>query len=238
MTKHHAGAGVMLAAKSPLDASRADGQGAAFAAAASQCADFIGLLGNARLIVMMLDPQGAITFANEQCRRASGRTQAELAGRTFIEMMVEDGERRRVNDRLSQLLSGTQAHFNHESVLACAGGESLTIDWHHTHLKGREAADAVLCIGVDVTARRKAEKNLAWLADHDPLTKIYNRRRFEADLDKMLRRAERYGHGGALLYFDIDDFKLINDAGAHKGGGEPLSLIGGRLAHFGPAPDS
>ena len=56
----------MLAAKSPLDASRADGRGPAFAAAASQCADFIGLLGNARLIVMLLDLHGVITFANEQ----------------------------------------------------------------------------------------------------------------------------------------------------------------------------
>src|SRR5207237_6390737 len=77
----------------------------------------------------------------------------------------------------------------------------------------------------------------AWLADHDPLTKTYNRRRFEADLDKILRRAARYGHGGALLYFDIDEFKLINDTGGHKVGDDLLSLIGGRLRHVGRATD-
>jgi len=100
-----------------------------------------------------------------------------------------------------------------------------------------DGGTAVLCIGVDVTSRRKAEKNLAWLADHDPLTKVYNRRRFEADLDKVLRRATRYGHGGALLYFDIDEFKLVNDTGGHSAGDQLLCLIAKRMRESRRATD-
>ena len=85
--------------------------------------------------------------------------------------------------------------------------------------------------------RRKAEKNLAWLADHDPLTKVYNRRRFEADLDKILRRATRYGHGGALLYLDIDEFKLVNDTGGHSAGDELLCLVAKRMRESRRATD-
>ncbi|HEU0204532.1 MAG TPA: bifunctional diguanylate cyclase/phosphodiesterase [Burkholderiaceae bacterium] len=206
------------------------------ASAVTQYVDVIHLLDNARLMVMLLDERGLVTFINEQGRRVLAG-HGEVAGHQFISVLADDGTQQRVNDRLAQLLRGHQTHFNHESEVAAADGSSLIVDWHHTRLDRRGEGCAVLCIGVDVTARRKAEKNLAWLADHDPLTKIYNRRRFEADLDKLLRRAARYGHGGALLYFDIDEFKLINDTGGHKVGDELLSLIGGRLRRFGRATD-
>src|SRR5256885_9242859 len=79
---------------------------------------------------------------------------------------------------------------------------------------------------------------LAWFAANAPLTKSYTRRRFEADLDKILRRAARYGHGGAPLYFYNHEFKLINDTGGHEGGDDFLSLIRGpaRPAGRGAAP--
>jgi PAS domain S-box-containing protein len=163
--------------------------------AANHLADVIQLLNDARLIVMLLDENGVVSYINDYGRRICGLAESELMHRAFIDAMVEDGARHRVNDQLAHLLHGHQAHFNHESALARGNGDALVIDWHHTRLEAGERA-SVLCIGVDVTSRRKAERNLAWLADHDPLTKVYNRRRFEADLDKILRRATRYGHGG------------------------------------------
>ncbi len=200
-------------------------------------ADVIHLLNNARLLVTLLDASGVITFINDHGRQASGLEADELVRRSFIDAMIEEGARQRVNIQLTHLLRGQQTHFNHESALTRSDGDVLVIDWHHTRLDAAGAGGAVLCIGVDVTSRRKAEKDLAWLADHDPLTKIYNRRRFEADLDKILRRATRYGHGGALLYFDIDEFKLINDVGGHRAGDELLCLIAKRLRESRRATD-
>jgi diguanylate cyclase (GGDEF)-like protein/PAS domain S-box-containing protein len=205
--------------------------------AANRLADVIQLLNDARLIVMLLDENGVITYVNDYGRRISGLGGTELTERAFIDAMVDDGARHRVNDQLAHLLHGHQAHFNHESALSRDDGDSLVIDWHHTRSEASGERAAVLCIGVDVTSRRKAEKNLAWLADHDPLTKVYNRRRFEADLDKILRRATRYGHGGALLYLDIDEFKLVNDTGGHSAGDELLRLVAKRMRESRRATD-
>ncbi len=203
---------------------------------ADRLTDVIQLLDDARLIVMILDENGLISFVNEYGRRASGIGAIELIRRPFVDAMIVEGAWQRV--QLTQLLRGQQAHFNHESELARTDGDSLVIDWHHTRLEvSGGGGSAVLCIGVDVTSRRKAEKNLAWLADHDPLTKVYNRRRFEADLDKILRRATRYGHGGALLYFDIDEFKLVNDTGGHSAGDQLLCLIANRMRESRRATD-
>ena len=85
-------------------------------------------------------------------------------------------------------------------------------------------------MGLDVTEYKRVEGHLAWLADHDPLTNMFNRRRFSEELEQVLSRAERYRHPGALLFFDLDRFKYINDTSGHQAGDTLLKIVGGMLA--------
>lgn len=80
-------------------------------------------------------------------------------------------------------------------------------------------------------ARARAEEHLAWLADHDPLTGLFNRRRFQTEFERTLRQAMRHGRGGAILYFDLDDFKAINDLCGHPAGDKLLREIAITVQH-------
>jgi len=69
-------------------------------------------------------------------------------------------------------------------------------------------------------------EQMRFLADHDPLTRLGNRRAFTARLAEEVSRAARYGQGFALIVFDINGFKALNDANGHHARDEALEAIG------------
>jgi diguanylate cyclase (GGDEF)-like protein/PAS domain S-box-containing protein len=83
---------------------------------------------------------------------------------------------------------------------------------------------------VDITDRKRAEEQVAFLAYHDKLTGLPNRVMFERVLDLALARARRSDQGVATLYLDLDNFKLVNDSLGHAAGDELLREMGTRLS--------
>ncbi len=81
----------------------------------------------------------------------------------------------------------------------------------------------------DVTARRTSEERLAHLALHDSLTDLPNRALFQEHLGVAVANAARSRSGGAVLFIDLDDFKLVNDSFGHAVGDELLVHVARRL---------
>ena len=81
----------------------------------------------------------------------------------------------------------------------------------------------------DITERRRFERELRHLADHDPLTGLFNRRRFEQELDRHVAEVARYGPRGALLVLDLDHFKYVNDSLGHHAGDELILSVAALL---------
>jgi diguanylate cyclase (GGDEF)-like protein/PAS domain S-box-containing protein len=81
----------------------------------------------------------------------------------------------------------------------------------------------------DITDRRRYEGELRRLADHDPLTGLLNRRRFEEELDRHVADVARYGQRGALLVLDLDRFKEVNDRLGHHAGDELILSVAALL---------
>jgi diguanylate cyclase (GGDEF)-like protein/PAS domain S-box-containing protein len=105
--------------------------------------------------------------------------------------------------------------------------------WVQGHGRGAFDADGNVTriegLFFDVTERRTSEERLAHLALHDPLTDLPNRALFQEHLTVAIANARRSGNGGAVLFIDLDDFKLVNDSFGHAVGDELLVLVAQRL---------
>jgi diguanylate cyclase (GGDEF)-like protein len=81
-------------------------------------------------------------------------------------------------------------------------------------------------------------EDMRYLAEHDPLTRLQNRRAFTHRLRVEAARARRYGKPFALVVLDVDGFKHINDVHGHMAGDEALTRVAGLLGHELRAPDA
>jgi diguanylate cyclase (GGDEF)-like protein/PAS domain S-box-containing protein len=81
----------------------------------------------------------------------------------------------------------------------------------------------------DITQRKSAEEQVAFLAYHDKLTGLPNRYLFEEMLEAAIRRARRTDAGVGVLFLDLDNFKLVNDSLGHHAGDLLLAQLGDRL---------
>jgi diguanylate cyclase (GGDEF)-like protein/PAS domain S-box-containing protein len=91
-------------------------------------------------------------------------------------------------------------------------------------LTGASQADSpmVVCSFTDVTDRKEAESRLQWLAFHDSLTGLGNRQSLNNELERELMMSMQHESNLAVLFIDLDRFKLVNDSFGHASGDELL----------------
>jgi len=87
-----------------------------------------------------------------------------------------------------------------------------------------------LWIYEDITQERQTAQQLLYLAERDPLTGLYNRHRFQEQLENLIAASMRSHGKFALLYFDLDDFKYINDTFGHSAGDTVLVRTAGEIS--------
>jgi len=80
-------------------------------------------------------------------------------------------------------------------------------------------------IARDQTERKRFDDHLTFLADHDPLTSLYTRKRFVEELGREIARSHRSGVTGAVVLVDLDDFKYVNDTQGHRNGDRLLTSL-------------
>lgn len=189
------------------------------------------LLNNVHVIILTQDREGCVRLLNSEGQRLTGVGSNGLHDVYFTDY-VENDDRAKVKQGIGELFLGKTQQFHHESDFICESGKRLHMDWYHSHLPNTHSGgELVLSVGLDLTARKIAERNLAWLADHDPLTELFNRRRFQTEFAQALKKYERFRQPGALVFFDVDQFKTVNDASGHPAGDRLLCEIAVKLGH-------
>ncbi|SEL39579.1 bifunctional diguanylate cyclase/phosphodiesterase [Nitrosovibrio tenuis] len=189
--------------------------------------DFIThLLDIAQVIVITQNANGEILTLNAHGETLIQYAEKELKGKPFISLFALDGNLHDLSTHLEEIRGERRDQLRHEANILGKDTSVRNILWLHSRLTRHTADDpAILSVGLDMTEHKRAEGRLAWLADHDPLTDLFNRRRFQEELEQMLNLAARYKHSGALLFFDLDQFKYINDTSGHQAGDALLKMV-------------
>ena len=157
----------------------------------------------------------------------SGRSRESLEG-TDAEALIHPSDHDELRAATAQLATGELTRFRFEGRLARPG---LAPVWVILNLSvgrddnGRPAYSIWQLL--DIEERKRFEGELGYLADHDSLTGLLNRRAFVRALTARIAQARRHGDatGGAVLFIDIDDFKHVNDAFGHSAGDEAVTSV-------------
>jgi diguanylate cyclase (GGDEF)-like protein/PAS domain S-box-containing protein len=151
----------------------------------------------------------------------TGYDAAELRERTIFDVTHPEDR-----DAFRALVEDTRAQWQIEQRLVHKNGHPLWVQICGSVVRGQDDEPLQWIVHVlDITDRKRYEGQLQYLADHDALTGLYNRRRLEEEIDRAQQFATRYNEPATLLVVDLDNFKYVNDTFGHALGDEVLGRV-------------
>jgi diguanylate cyclase (GGDEF)-like protein/PAS domain S-box-containing protein len=191
--------------------------------------DFVkSLVDTAQLIIFTINTEFEITLFNDFGEKVTGYKEVELLN-TPVSRMFPAGNWTEAQSFFNELLAENIPIAQQDAELVDQKGHIKEISWLHSRIESSQQETIILSVGLDMTEKKAAEKRIIWLAEHDPLTDLCNRRKFTEEFEKSLQTAIRYGHENALLFLDLDEFKDINDTSGHKAGDDLLKAVANTL---------
>ncbi len=176
-----------------------------------------------------VDPDGNITFFNDRMRDIAGYSREELTGLNTA-TMLEEKDVEKIFKHFADIYETDVPQAELTCLIRRKDGIQKFVGLTPTVIKdGQGIKTGLRSIVRDVDRQKKYEENLIYLAYHDALTGLKNRKAFYEQLEDALYHAKRYGAELALIYIDIDKFKKVNDTLGHEIGDVLLLAIRDRL---------
>jgi len=179
-------------------------------------------------VISRSSPDGKVLYASDASRRLLGYDPAEVVGRSIYSFVIE-GDRDHVSRSSRALADGTARSFAYHAIR-----KDGSIVWFETTSRAIVDAETgevreIVSVSRDISERKRAEEQIEYQAYHDALTGLPNRLLFRDRLTVALAHARRLQQPVAVMFLDLDGFKLVNDTLGHSLGDELLKAIATRL---------
>jgi diguanylate cyclase (GGDEF)-like protein/PAS domain S-box-containing protein len=183
--------------------------------------------------VITTDDEGKVVYFNPVAEQLTGWKLEEVQGLTLRwAFNVVDAFTRKQIDHpaFDGSVEGTMVNVYENVLLVNNDGRDFDIESSVSPIRNQAgAAIGSVLVFRDVTQARELAKQLAWQAAHDQLTSLINRREFDLRLTRLLDSTKSGGDHHALLYMDLDQFKVVNDTAGHAAGDEMLRQLADKL---------
>lgn len=184
-------------------------------------------------LVFLLDADGRFIFINDAVERLLGYSKERLIGEHYSRIVLEDDlelARNLFMERSGDVEEAELRLCLHPSRAGPRPAQSTTV-WTEIKVSHLDGADSGLACATarDISERREAQESLVFHAHHDWLTHLPNRVLLDDRLDLAVAQAQRDSHGLAVIFLDLDRFKLVNDQYGHTVGDRLLQAVAKRL---------
>ena len=183
--------------------------------------------------VISTDAEGRIDYINPVAENLTAWQLEETRGRPIAEVLtlVDELSREPIDNPLLCVLGrGRGNPATDHAVLVTRSGHEVAIQESAAPICDRQGqVIGAVMVFHDVTRERRLKRALSYQASHDALTGLINRREFDNRLQAAVLGAQRAEAAHALLYIDLDQFKVVNDTCGHQAGDRLLRDITGLL---------
>nr|WP_106782638.1 EAL domain-containing protein [Lysinibacillus timonensis] len=178
-------------------------------------------------MILTIDSSFKITYASPSNENVLGYSSEYLIGKAMLSF-IHPEEFQKVRSAMESVLTSQKS----VSTLGRVKIQDETWIWVESTLSPVLEGDKVTSIVVvarNIAERKKLEDQLHYMAYHDSLTGLPNRRMFDKELEEQIQLSHEKNYHFALLYFDIDRFKIVNDTLGHNIGDLLLVEVSKRL---------
>ena len=189
------------------------------------------ILSIADMAIIATDAEGIITESNRSAQALFGYREQELLGMS-VHLLLPPHFRQRHAGLLKAFVEGDERERRMSGRTEVVGyrKDGSFFPLEASIAKFRDGDNCLLVVTLrDITERKRAEEELTRRATHDTLTGLPNRALIRERLAQALQRSRRNGMNVAMLFVDLDGFKLINDTHGHEAGDELLKTVSRRL---------
>jgi diguanylate cyclase (GGDEF)-like protein/PAS domain S-box-containing protein len=179
---------------------------------------------NAPTALIIMNNRAEVLEWNSRAESIFGWKFEEIKDRPIFDLVVPLADQAKVRDDISCVFATEKVHVS-ENWNRTKDGSMVLCEWRHALLQ----KDRLVAMATDITERKALENKLSDMAHSDSLTGLANRTLFFQKLDEAIALAKRRKEKVAVLFIDLDDFKVVNDLYGHEVGDVVLCEVVQRI---------